>query len=67
MDPVAGGECGLRKRARNRLSPWVFELKEVNKMKWFYDSMLGYWVLLLVLSLGASAFLYLTYLKELMR
>ena len=36
-------------------------------MKWFYDSMLGYWVLLLVLSLGASAFLYVTYLKELMR
>jgi hypothetical protein len=36
-------------------------------MKWFYDSMVGYWVLLLVLSLGASALLYLTYLKELMR
>jgi hypothetical protein len=67
MDPVAGGECGLRKRIRNQLSPLAVKLQEVSKMKWFYDSMVGYWVLLLVLSLGASAFLYLTYLKELMR
>jgi hypothetical protein len=36
-------------------------------MKWFYDSMLGYWILLLAISLGASAFVYVTFLRELMR
>jgi hypothetical protein len=32
-------------------------------MKWFIDSMLGYWVLLLVVSLCAAAFIYEMWLK----
>jgi hypothetical protein len=36
-------------------------------MKWFVESMFGYWILLLVISLGASAIVYVTYLRDLMR
>jgi hypothetical protein len=32
-------------------------------MKWFIDSMLGYWILLLVVSLCAAAFIYEIWLK----
>jgi hypothetical protein len=32
-------------------------------MKWFINSMLGYWVLLLVISLGAAAIIYEVWLK----
>jgi hypothetical protein len=35
-------------------------------MRWFYDSMIGYWVLLLAISLCGSAIIYLVYLKEAM-
>lgn len=33
-------------------------------MRWFWDSMLGYWVLLLAISLGGAAVIYLLYLKD---
>ncbi len=32
-------------------------------MKWFVNSMLGYWVLLLCISLGATAAIYEVWLK----
>ena len=31
--------------------------------RWFVDSMLGYWVLLLTISLGTAAVIYEVYLK----
>lgn len=33
-------------------------------MKWFIDSMLGYWILLLVISMGAAAAFYVLWLKQ---
>jgi hypothetical protein len=35
-------------------------------MRWFIDSMIGYWVLLLAISLGVSAVIYEVYLREAM-
>ncbi len=35
-------------------------------MRWFIDSMIGYWVLLLVVSLVAAALIYVLWLKEAM-
>lgn len=32
-------------------------------LRWFVDSMLGYWVLLLAISLGTAAVIYEVYLK----
>jgi hypothetical protein len=32
-------------------------------MKWFYNSMLGYWVLLLGVSMGAAGVIYEVWLK----
>ena len=32
-------------------------------MRWFIDSMLGYWVLLLLISLGGAAIIYMSYLR----
>jgi hypothetical protein len=32
-------------------------------MKWFVNTMLGYWILLLVISLGAAAVVYEIWLK----
>jgi hypothetical protein len=32
-------------------------------LRWFIDSMLGYWILLLVISLGAAAGIYELWLK----
>jgi hypothetical protein len=32
-------------------------------MKWFVNTMLGYWILLLVISLGAAAVIYEIWLK----
>lgn len=32
-------------------------------MKWFINSMFGYWILLLVISLGAAAVIYEIWLK----
>jgi hypothetical protein len=32
-------------------------------MKWFINSMLGYWILLLAISLGAAALVYEIWLK----
>lgn len=32
-------------------------------MRWFWDSMIGYWVLLLVISLGIAAAIYEIWLK----
>lgn len=32
-------------------------------MRWFVDSMLGYWILLLVISLGAAGVIYEVWLK----
>jgi hypothetical protein len=34
-----------------------------NPLRWFVDSMLGYWVLLLTISLGTAAVIYEVYLK----
>jgi hypothetical protein len=34
-----------------------------NPLRWFVDSMLGYWVLLLGISLGTAAVIYEIYLK----
>ncbi|HEX7668097.1 MAG TPA: hypothetical protein VF395_00870 [Polyangiaceae bacterium] len=31
--------------------------------RWFVDSMLGYWILLLTISLGTAAVIYEVYLK----
>jgi hypothetical protein len=36
-------------------------------MRWFIDTMVGYWVLLLVISLGLSAICYEVFLKQLMK
>ncbi len=33
-------------------------------MRWFIDTMIGYWVLLLVISLGLSAICYEVFLKQ---
>jgi len=33
-------------------------------MKWFYESMVGYWIMLLAISLGAAAAIYLLWLRE---
>jgi hypothetical protein len=33
-------------------------------MKWFVNSMFGYWVLLLVVSLGAAAGIYEVWLRD---
>jgi hypothetical protein len=35
-------------------------------MKWFIDSMLGYWILLLAVSMGAAAGIYEMWLKNAM-
>ncbi len=35
-------------------------------MRWFIESMLGYWIRLLAVSLGAAAAVYLLWLKETM-
>ncbi len=35
-------------------------------MRWFIESMFGYWILLLAFSLGAAAVVYLLWLKETM-
>lgn len=35
-------------------------------MRWFIDSMIGYWLLLLMISLGVSAAIYELYLREAM-
>jgi hypothetical protein len=32
-------------------------------MKWFVDSMMGYWILLLLVSLGSAAAIYEVWLK----
>jgi hypothetical protein len=32
-------------------------------MRWFLDSMLGYWILLLAISLGAAGVIYEVWLK----
>jgi hypothetical protein len=32
-------------------------------MRWFIDSMIGYWILLLAISLGAAAFIYEVWLR----
>ena len=36
-------------------------------MKWFVESMLGYWILLLAVSLGCAAAIYFVYLRDVMR
>ena len=36
-------------------------------MRWFIDTLVGFWVLLLVISLGLSAICYEVFLKNLMR
>lgn len=36
-------------------------------MRWFIDTMVGYWVLLLAISLGLSAICYEVFLKQLMK
>jgi hypothetical protein len=36
-------------------------------MKWFIDNMFGYWILLLVISCGLSAFCYEYFLRALMK
>jgi hypothetical protein len=33
-------------------------------MKWFINSMVGYWIMLLAISLGAATAIYLIWLKE---
>ncbi len=33
-------------------------------MKWFINSMLGYWILLLAFSLGTAAVIYFLWLKD---
>jgi hypothetical protein len=33
-------------------------------VRWFIDSMLGYWILLLVISLGTAAGIYQVWLKN---
>ncbi len=33
-------------------------------MRWFIDSMLGYWILLLAISLGAAACIYVFWLRD---
>jgi hypothetical protein len=35
-------------------------------MRWFIDSMVGYWILLLLISLGVAAIIYLVYLRDAM-
>jgi hypothetical protein len=35
-------------------------------MRWFIDTMIGYWLLLLIISLGLSAICYQAFLKDLM-
>jgi hypothetical protein len=37
--------------------------KEETSMKWFINSMLGFWILLLAVSLGAAAIVYEVWLK----
>jgi hypothetical protein len=36
-------------------------------MKWFINSMIGYWIFLLVISLGLAAICYQIFLKDLMK
>lgn len=36
-------------------------------MKWIWESMFGYWMVLLMISLGAAAFVYLYWLHDAMR
>jgi hypothetical protein len=36
-------------------------------MRWFIDTMIGWWVLLLAISLGLSAICYEVFLKQLMK
>ena len=33
-------------------------------MKWFIDSMVGYWILLLAISLGVAAMIYEVWLRD---
>jgi len=33
-------------------------------MRWFIDNMIGYWVLLLAISLGTAGLIYVFWLKE---
>lgn len=39
------------------------EMSTPKALRWFVDSMLGYWVLLLVISLGAAAVIYEVWFK----
>lgn len=34
------------------------------KMKWLMDSMIAYWILLLIISLGAASVIYLFWLRD---
>jgi hypothetical protein len=36
-------------------------------MKWFINNMIGYWILLLAISLGLSAICYEVFLKQMMK
>ena len=42
----------------------IQEKREDPGMKWFIDSMLGYWIMLLAASLGAAACIYVFWLKD---
>lgn len=35
-------------------------------MRWFIDSMLGYWILLLAISLAGAGWIYIAWLKDVM-
>lgn len=39
------------------------QMSTQNPLRWFVDSMLGYWMLLLAISLGTAAVIYEVYLK----
>jgi hypothetical protein len=38
-------------------------VRRVEPMKWMINSLLGYWILLLIISLGAAAVVYEVWLK----
>jgi len=40
-----------------------FQIRGSDDMKWFINSMLGYWILLLSISMGAAAVIYEFWLK----
>jgi hypothetical protein len=66
IDLRAGSGVTLAGSGRSRNHALRNATQEMGKMKSLIDSMLVYWVILLLISLGVAAVIYLVWLKDLL-